>query len=560
MNKKEYIYSSFLISLMNIIIWMVPIFCLGKLQLIEGQHFKEKIEDLENPQVIIPKRGNIYVTDKNGNLYLIASTKKVYDIYYNPKKAKDIKLELDKIANIINNQIPTITTNTSILLAKEQDEKIVKSLKKLNLDSLFFEEYYLRTYPEKNFLSTILGFCVLNEDKILEGKYGLEKFYNEFLKGDIGINYRPGKIQNAIYGSDLILNVDYFVQKYAEKILSEGIEKFQATGGLLVVTTKDGKIIAAAEYPNYDLNEFNKIRDYDIFLTKLTKNYEPGSVMKTITFLAGLEENVYKPEDTYYDAGYVELNGWKISNFDKKGRGTIELKTAFEQSLNTGAIYIEKLLGHSRFLNYLKKLKIDKKPTIDLPYLESGNLSNLENRDFRDVNYATASYGHGISLTPAHLISAFTSFANNGNFYSLMFVEKIISPDKKETFQKTNIIGNLASSKSINKMKELLELVTINGSGKYAKTVGYKIGGKTGSAFIPYKDKKGYSNDVINTYIALFPLTNPKFIIYVRIDKPNQGLALVTTVPIAKKMIDYLINYYNLQPDNEEELINLSLY
>ncbi|MGC8981601.1 MAG: peptidoglycan D,D-transpeptidase FtsI family protein [Minisyncoccia bacterium] len=560
MNKKNVNRISILISILNIAIWIIPVFYLAKFQIVESISFKNKIEDLESPQTLIPKRGDIYVTDKNSNLYLVATTKKVYDVYYNPKKAKDLNKEVREISNILKYEITT-TTKNSFVIAKSVDENVASNLKKLNLDSLFFEEYYLRVYPEKNFLSTILGFCTLNDSNLLEGKYGIEKFYDEFLKGEVGINYKFGKVQNAIPGNNLVLNIDYFVQKYGEKILEEGVKKYDAEGGLLVVAKPNGEILAVAEYPNYDLNKFNEVKDYNMFLSRLSKAYEPGSVMKTITFLSGLAENVYKPEDKYYDAGTIEINGWKIANFDKKGRGLVELSTAFEQSLNTGAVYIEKLLGHSRFLEYLKKFNFDKKPSIDLPYVENGNLKNLESRDSRDVNFATASYGQGISITPAHLISAFTVFANNGNIYNLMIVKKIINFDGKENLQNTQIIGkNIAKPQIIERMKDLLEKVTINGSGKYARTEGYRIGGKTGSAFIPYKDKKGYSNDVINTYIALFPLSEPKFIVFVRIDKPNQGLALVTTVPIAKKMIDYLINYYNIQPDNEEELMKVSKY
>ena len=142
--------------------------------------------------------------------------------------------------------------------------------------------------------------------------------------------------------------------------------------------------------------------------------------------------------------------------------------------------------------------------------------------------------------------------------YSLSLAKKLITPDGKISEQKPQIIAYLGNTSAIEKLKDLLERVTLNGSGKYAKTRGYRIGGKTGSAFIPYKDKKGYSSDVINNYIALFPLSQPKFIIYTRIDKPNQGLALVTTVPLTKKIVDFLINYYSLEPDDEKALISQS--
>jgi len=549
----------FFIIFINLFLWAIPIFYLFKLQVLSAEKNKEIVQSFESPKSILPKRGDIYVQDKNGNLYLVATTQKIYDVYFNPFKTKDLNKELNLIKSILKiEEYIKISNNNSFIIAKNLDEITVNKLKKLKLDSLFFEEKYKRIYLENNFLSPVLGFTILDDNGILTGVYGIEKYYDEFLRGEPGLYYGIGEVQNAIPGSDLILNIDYFVQKYAERILEEGINEYQAEGGLIVVTTNDGKILAIAEKPNYNPNEYNKVKDQKIFLTRLTQNYEPGSVLKSITFFAGLNSKVFSPEDKYFDSGYVEANNWKIYNFDKKGRGYITLQEAFEQSLNTGAIYIEKLLGHNRFLNYLKQFRFDQKPLIDLPNLTEGNIKNLEKpqRDLRDINFYTASFGHGISISPAHLLMAFNTFANDGDMYSLLIVDKIINYNQKIKQQKTIKITHIGDKEAHKRFKDLLEKVTLNGSGKKAKTLGFKIGGKTGSAYIPKEGQPGYSDDVINSYVVIFPLTKPRFIILVRIDKPNQGLAMVTTVPLAKKMIDFLINYYSVPPDNEKEIFD----
>ncbi len=555
MSKNTNLGHLFLLAI-NLVFWSLPIAYLFKLQVLDAANFKNATQEFEITRTILPKRGDIYVKDKDGNLYLIATTKEVYDIYFNPLKSKNTNEELKKIKNILNLEEVDLNSKNSFIIAKDVNKDIVDKVEKLKLDSVFIEKKYKRVYLENNLLSTIIGFTIPEENGILRGVYGIEKYYDEFLRGEPGIYYGIGKVQNAIPGSDLVLNIDYFVQKYAEKILDEGIKEFQAEGGLIAVTTNDGKVLAVAERPNYNPNEYSK-ENPKFFVTKLVQNYEAGSVLKSITFFAGLDSQVYNPNDKYYDAGYVEANQWRIYNFDKKGRGLITLQEAFEQSLNTGAIYVEKLLGHVRFLNYLKEFRFNQKPIIDLPNLSEGNLKNLEkpNRDLRDINFYTASFGHGISISPAHLLMAFNAFANNGAMYNLLIVDKIISLNNVVNEQKTFQVTKIGSPSSFEKFKELLEKVTINGSGKKARTIGFRIGGKTGSAYIPYEDRPGYSDKVINTYVVIFPLSKPRFIILVRIDKPNQGLALVTTVPLAKRMIDFLINYYNIQPDNEKEII-----
>ncbi|MCS7184172.1 MAG: penicillin-binding protein 2 [Patescibacteria group bacterium] len=546
-------FSVKLLIFFHLFIWLIPIYYLINLQIVKADDYRKKIANFEKNKIILAPRGKIYVQDKDKNLYLVADSLRVYDIYFNPKVSKDIENDIKKIKNFLNiDLIDSFDNQKSFIIAKNTSEEIVEKIKKLKLDSVFFEDKYLRIYPEKDFLSTILGFAKLDSNNNLKGEYGLEKYYDEFLKGENGVYYGIKKIKPEIPGNDLILNIDYFVQKYAEKILTEGIKKFEAKGGLVIITKNNGKIIALAEEPRYDLNEFNKVKNIEIFLSKAGQNYEPGSVVKTITYFIGLDKNVFNPLNKYFDAGYLTVNNWTIYNFDQKGRGEVTYEYAFEQSLNTGAANIQRKIGNYSFLSYLKKLKYHQKPFVDFPNLIEGNIKNLEKspRDLRDINFLTASYGHGISLSPFHLIQSFLFFANKGNFYNLNFVEKIIYPNGKEKIIKPQIIDQFGNINSFYTLFDLLEKVTLNGSGKYAKTENYRIGGKTGSAFIPKINEPGYSEEVINTYLTIFPLSNPQFVIMIRIDKPNQGLAMVTTVPLAKKIIDFLIDYYKIQPDN----------
>ncbi len=517
---------------------------------------------------IPPLRGNIYLRDKDGNLFLAATSYYLYDLYYYPPKAKNIEGELNNLSKIVNFDLQSTiekakNSNKSFILAKNLNDSQKKKIEDLNYDSVFFEEKVYRAYPLKNLFSTVIGFVRPDEDGILEGQYGLEKYYDEILKGDFG--YRKGNLilQNPKKGADLVLNVDFYIQKKIEEILKAKVEEYKASGGLIIVAeVKTGNILGVAELPNYDPNQYFEVKDYSIFISRLSKNYEPGSVMKPFFYAAAFQENLAKPEDTYEDKGYVILNGWKIENFDKKGRGVVDLKTALEQSLNTGSVYISQILGKSRFLKYVENFKLNRKAEIDFPILEEPNFNNLFDPG-REVNFGTASFGQGIALSPLNLIQSFNAFSNDGKIVKLNFVKEIIYPESKKEI-KPQIIAQVLDKETLNEILPILEGVVENQAKKAGK-LGYRIAGKTGSALIPAaketpENPTGYTDEAITTFIGFLPVSNPQYIVLVRLDKPAKGLlSFGTAAPTFRNVIDFLVNYYNIEPDKPEEIFKQTL-
>ncbi len=517
---------------------------------------------------IPPLRGNIYLKDKDNNLILLATSYYLYDLYYYPPKAKNIDEELKNINKIVNfdleNSIKTAKNSSkSFILAKNLNDHQKKKIENLNYDSVFFEEKVYRDYPLKNLFSTVVGFARLNDEGILEGQYGLEKYYDEILRGDFG--YRQGNLifQTPKKGADLVLNIDYYIQRKIEEILKAKVEEYKASGGLIVVSeVKTGNVLGVAELPNYNPNKYFEVKDYSIFVSRLSKNYEPGSVMKPFFYAAAFQENLAKPEDTYEDKGYVILNGWKIENFDKKGRGVVDLKTALEQSLNTGSVYISQILGKSRFLKYIENFKLNRKAEIDFPILEEPNFNNLFDPG-REVNFGTASFGQGIALSPLNLIQSFNAFSNDGKIVKLNFVKEIIYPESKKEI-KPQIIAQVLNKETLNEILPILEGVVENQAKKAGK-LGYRIAGKTGSALIPAaketpENPTGYTDEAITTFIGFLPASDPQYIILVRLDKPAKGLlAFGTAAPTFRKVADFLINYYNIEPDKPEEIFKQGL-
>ena len=542
------------------------LFALVSLKLYEIQVIKaQEIENYFNNSIklIPPLRGNIYIKDKDNNLIPIALSYYTYDVYFFPPKSKNREEELKKISQIIQIDLEKIkekvkeNPQVSLILKKNVNEEEKEKLKKLNFDSIFFEEKVIRKYPLNNLLSTILGYAIYDEkEKITKGIYGLEKYYDEYLRGESGFLTKYGEYKPPIKGADLILNIDYYLQLKTQSILDEALKKYKAEGGLIVVVNaKNGKVLAIAESPNYDLNNYRSVKDYSLFISRISSVYEPGSVMKPFFYTGAFEENLVTPSSTYYDQGFVTLNNKTIYNFDKKGRGEVDLKTALEQSLNTGSVYISQILGKNRFIKYLNKFRFNQNPEIDFPLIHLNNLKTLFPPFGRDINFATASFGQGISISPISLLQAYQVFANKGTITNFLIVEKIIYPNNKIFVNKEKIISqNVISSKTISTINEILEGVVEN-QAKKAKIKGFGIGGKTGSAQILVDNE--YSEDVITSFFGFFPLSDPKFLILVRLDKPEKGLlAFGTATPTFRKVVEFMINYYNIEPDKSLDLLN----
>jgi cell division protein FtsI/penicillin-binding protein 2 len=541
------------------------IFQLYKLQIAKAGFNHNSFSKLTK---IPPLRGNIYLRDKDGNLFLAATSYYLYDLYFYPPKAKNIEKEIKTIFERLKvnedklNDLTNVAKNSSksIILIKNLTDEQKKEIEKLRYDSVFFEEKIFRQYPLNDLLGTVIGFVRFNEETgLLEGQYGLEKYYDEVLKGEVGYRNNFQIIKNPQKGADIVLNIDYYLQRKANEILKSALQEFYASGGLIIVAeAKTGNILAVAEQPNYDPNKFSEQKDYSIFISRLSKNYEPGSVMKPFTYAAAFEEKLIKPEDTYEDKGYVVLNGWKIFNFDKKGRGVVDFKTALEQSLNTGAVYVSQLLGKTRFLKYIEAFRLNSKAEVDFPILEEPNFKNLKDPG-REVNFGTASFGQGIALSPLNLVQSFNAFSNQGQILKLNFVKEIIYPDNSRKEIKPQVITKVMKKETLETILPILEGVVEN-QAKKAKIKGFRIAGKTGSALIPAaketpENPSGYTENAITTFIGFLPASNPKYIVLVRLDKPAQGLlAFGTAVPTFRKVAEFLINYYNIEPDKFEEL------
>lgn len=448
------------------------------------------------------------------------------------------------------------------LIAEKINNETVSLIKGANLAGVHIGEEKVRSYPYKTFASHILGF--VNKDGA--GQYGLEEYWNDvlsgeekYLEGERGpfgylFSYKDGA-ENK--GADIYLSIDYNIQYIAEKLLSTAGPNLNAEGGtIIVINPQTGEIIALAEWPSYNANEYSRLDDLSVFqVGAVQRIFEPGSVFKPLTMAAALNEGEITPETTYFDPGVLEIDGWPIYNYDQRVYGgEITMTGVLEKSINTGAVFAEQQVGHKKFLEYIGRFGIFEKTGIDL----AGEIlpQNAELKKGYEVNFATASFGQGIEMTPMQLIRAFSAIANGGKLITPHLVKEIRNSNN-EIIEQESVSDKegVISANTSQKLKTMLVSVVENGFGKAARIPGYYVAGKTGTAQVSWSSmgigKGGYSDKTWQSFIGFAPAFNPRFLILVKLDNPATRTAEYSAVPIFKDLAKYIIDYYQIPPDYE---------
>jgi penicillin-binding protein 2B len=430
-----------------------------------------------------------------------------------------------------------------------------ESIEKLKLPGIDFIASSKRYYPNLDFASYILGYVVQDEDGNMTGEMGIESKYNDKLNGINGsltyqqdingyrlVNIPEVRIEKED-GYDIYLTIDSNVQLMAERALDSNFEASGATSAIFVVAeAKTGKIIASATKPSFDPN----IKDIENYLNPLTSiSFEPGSTMKTYTYMATMEKGNYNGQDTYL-SGTMDIGEYTIKDWNTYGWGTITYDYGYMQSSNIGiANLMQKYLTGDELKAYLKKLGFGSKTGIELNGETEGDL------DFKyEVEIATAGFGQGITTTPIQHIKALTAISNDGYVLNPTIVEKIVDPNtKKVVYQAKEQKGTkVASMSTVNKIKDLMDTVVNNyeGTGSDYHLDGYSIIGKTGTAEV-YNPNTGtyYESSYKNykSFAGMYPKDNPKYIFYIAFQDCPSSYPLSNSV---KSLIKDLEAYYNL--------------
>lgn len=506
------------------------IFRLYNLQLENGFGYLQRVEAQEKNNQSNFTRGAIYFTDRNQNLIPAAINKEFPIIYAVPKEIKEPDKTAEALASIVGlskEKLSFLFSNPNALyksLTEKASDEQVRAVSSLNLKGIHITFRNFRYYPFRNLASHLLGFVGVNDkNNQPAGLYGLESFYNEILNEN----------------KDARLTIDHVLQSKTEEILDNLIKKFEAVGGTAIIENPaTGEILALTNKPDFDPNNYNQ-SEIGLFLNPAVKSlYEPGSVLKVLTMAAGIDSGKITPDTTFYDSGSITLNGKIIRNWDKKAYGKATMTNVLENSINTGAVWAENKIGDDLFYNYLIKFGLGKPTGVDFPQERAGNLSNLETKNSSDIDFATASFGQGIAVTPLELINAFSAIANGGKLMRPYFNAEL----------KPEVVRQVISADASRQLKAMM--VSAVDKAGVATIANYRVAGKTGTAQVPDFKNGGYTLDVIDSYIGFAPTSNPQFIIFLKLDKPKGApLAGITVVPAFKELAQFVLNYYKISPD-----------
>jgi cell division protein FtsI/penicillin-binding protein 2 len=515
---------------------------------------------------IIAKRGEIFIQENAGVWHPLAVNRDYPSVYLVPKEIKDKKQVAKELASLIEvpedkiiDKLKNLEDPYEPLQTKISDETAAK-IKSLKLPGVYLGSDSLRWYPQGELASQVLGFVGAKNDQRV-GQYGIEGYYENILAGKNGFlksqkdalgqwlvinNY---DFEPAQDGDNLYLTLDQNIQYIVEQKLKAVMEKWgSSVGCAIVMEPKTGAIRAMAGYPNFNPNEYNRTEDINVFINPCTqKNYEPGSVFKPVTMAAGLDTNKVTPETTYTDTGTVQIGGYVIKNAAQRSYGLSTMTKVLEKSINTGAIFVQRLVGGEIFKKYIDAFGFGERTGIDLEGEALGNTRNLEEN--REINFATASFGQGISVTSIQMASAIGAIANDGKLMKPHLIEKIVHADGQEILVRPEILRQVISPSAAGKLTAMLVSTVRNGYDKI-KIKDYFVAGKTGTAQIPSEDKLGYSDQTIHTFAGYAPAYNPKFLIFLQMEKP-QGInfASDSLAPVFSDLAQFLFNYYEIPPE-----------
>ena len=602
--------SKIILILVLVIIFMIALIArVGYLQFIDGEHLQTLATSQQTlTETISAKRGNIY--DSNGNELAIS-----YDtdkVYIDPSLIKDssnkniIAQGLASILEIDSNELLSKldSSNSKFLIASEVEQNKVDEINnwksKLKFSAgISFEESTSRSYPRKTLASTVRGFVGTDN----QGLAGIESSWDSFLSGTAGKSVSlkdasQSEIANsnqtyiaAENGYDITLTIDANIQSIVEKYLAEAVDEYKCESGITIaMDPSSGKILAMADYPNYDCNSPNspnaqiqKTWDslssadknnalYRMWSPKaVTDTYEPGSVFKIITSSIALEENIVDTDTiTFNCTGSYSIEGEPRPIQCHKypySHGAQSLRNALENSCNPAFVDLGLRIGAERSYKYYEALGFFGKTGISL----SGEPKN--GGIFYDVNkikpheLGTASFGQRFNITPIQMITAAAAIANDGVLVQPQIVDHITNTDTGEiTTFNTQEIRQVFSKETADKVASMMESVVEVGTGKKVKyddsikdsMSGYSIGGKTGTSEPINPSTDGY----VASFLAMSPVENTKIVLLVILDTPGEGVnhnGGQIAAPTAGKMFSEILPYLGIKSGNKDSENNTNI-
>jgi cell division protein FtsI (penicillin-binding protein 3) len=514
------------------------------------------------------------LSDKDKEL----SKSKFIEIAADPTEIKDIEKTAEILAEVLDgytkkNLIATLSLKELRYVRLKQRLNMDQSdeIKQLNIYGVVLVPEDWRFYPEQELAAQILGFV----DKQGVGQYGIEGQYNTALKGvngerkiDLDIRGNPiavgddQMIKPVINGTDFILTLDRSIQSQTEKLLAENVRRHGADNGQVVIMEpKSGAILAMANYPTFNPNEFFQIfaKDpiTDEYLNKIGPKvfqnraiqdaYEFGSTFKVLTVAAALDSGDMNITDTVCDnTGEVTIDDFIIRNSDLVSHNCMTLSNILEKSSNIGALRVGLKLGAGVFRNYIIDFGIGEYTDIGFNVENNGYLGPL--KEWGKVKTANASFGQGITGSATQLVRAVSAVANQGKIVQPYIIEEMIIDGKSEK-RTPHEIRRVIQPNTAAKIIQMMVSAVDNGVAKSAKVDGWSVAAKTGTAQVA--EVGGYSTEkYIASIVGFAPASDPKFVMLVKINHPKTSkFGAEVAAPLFRELSEYVLKYLEVPKD-----------
>ncbi len=517
-------------------LFLILIISLFKIQIVKGSHYKEIAIAQHLCHIPISGiRGKILARNKE----ILAISLNMYSVGVDPGMITSPEEVTQKLAGILSVSAGELRDRLSykgckfIWLERKVSDSVAGRIRKLNIKGIYLikEETGKRFYPNEKLACHIMGYTGIDD----QGLDGIESIYENYLAGKPGLlkaecdNFGRAvpmgkqEIQPATDGCDVVLTIDKFIQYLAESELRKAVERHKARGGSVVVMDpQTGEILAIANYPDFDLNQYNKTPKNKLRNSGICDSYEPGSTFKVILAAAALDSGKITMEEVFPSGNSIQIGGWTIFNANDglaSEFGYENVKDIIKYSFNTGSASIGIKMGKKTYFDYIKKFGFGYVTGIELPGEGEGIL--VDPNEWSVSSLATIAFGQGISITPIQLVRAVSAIANGGKLFKPMIVKEVLSPEGNvvKSFS-PQLEAQILKPETTEKMRLILEEVVSDGTGKKAQIPGYMVAGKTGTAQVV--ENGIYSpSSYIGSFVGYVPSRNPRLVMLVKIDVPK---------------------------------------
>ncbi len=494
-----------------------------------------------------PNRGR--VLDRNG--LILATSVVAQSIWAIPQDVDLNEPKLAQAAKLLDMPLAELkrrlnTEKTFVWVKRQVDEPLALQLKALDIKGLYLRKEYKRQYPEGEAAAHVVGFTNVED----VGQEGVELAFNQQLSGKSGsrrvIKDRLGRVIEDVReaippvdGHDIQLSIDSKIQFFAYQKLREAVAEHKALGGSAVVLdAHTGEVLALANYPSYNPNQRRNLSGEQLRNRALTDSFEPGSTMKPFIAALALDKGLVRPDTPIQTApGRLQMGGFTIS--DVHAYNVLTVNEVIQKSSNVGTVKMAMQLQPRDMWEAYAQAGFGQKPHLPFPGAVSGRLRAY--KTWKPIEQATMSYGYGLSTSLFQLAQAYTVFARDGHMVPVTLLKTDQPVQGVRVFSEKNAMA----------VRRMLEMAAgPGGTGQRAQTVGYSVGGKSGTA--RKQEGKGYAARKYRSFfVGLAPVEAPRIVVAVMVDEPSNGVIYggAVAAPVFSETVQQTLRLMGVQPD-----------